>query len=236
MTEVEIPEVAVSFQDKCNYHLCEGSSIIMGEEGQGSSIIIGGEKEEHSHRKCSVDNCELDHDIIFCLLNFETDKERMIHDANISGSHDIVIGNLHSNQRFVDENKSVDTKINDSGDVQTVIHDHGLAGQTETLQKGETETSEVQKSSLGALFGMHSAEDEPFPSADSPLHGPLTVSSNHDCSSFRSSAASAQSFVFPILTSDFYESPVKMAQSESRLRFIKKSRQWKKYWFGCWIF
>ncbi|CAH9078595.1 unnamed protein product [Cuscuta europaea] len=232
MREVEIPEVAVSFQYKCNYHLCEGSSINIGEdEGQGSPIILGGEEEEeHSHRKCSVDNCELDHDIIFSLLNFETDKERMIIlDPNISGSHDIVIGNLHSNQ-------SVDTKINDSGDVQTVIHDHGLAGQTETQQKGETETSEVQKSSLGALFGMHSAEDESFPSADSPLHGPLTVSLNHDCSSLRSSAASAQSFVFPILTSDFYESPVKMEQSESRLRFLKKSRQWKKYWFGCWIF
>ncbi|VFQ86682.1 unnamed protein product [Cuscuta campestris] len=56
-------------------------------EVENPEEIVNGDEEGHSHRKCSVDNCEVDHDSILCLLNSEMmgdEEEGRFLESNVS--------------------------------------------------------------------------------------------------------------------------------------------------------
>ncbi|VFQ76455.1 unnamed protein product [Cuscuta campestris] len=215
-------------------------------DDEASSIdVINGDEEGHSHRKCSVDNCEVDHDSILCLLNSEmmedNEEERSL-ESNISRTS---VSSLSKHKRVLDY---IEMDFDSS---ENIVHvplcsddqrcHSGEVKRTKTAQREKREREVMQKS-LKELFATQSneeieEEEERYPRRDSPLHGQLTISSSSDdyislCRS--NSTASTQSFVFPILNSNLCETPIKITPCEKRLN--KKVSYWRKYCFGCWIF
>ncbi|RAL41129.1 hypothetical protein DM860_017678 [Cuscuta australis] len=212
-------------------------------EVENPEEIVNGDEEGHSHRKCSVDNCEVDHDSILCLLNSEMmgdEEEGRFLESNVSRTSESL---SFKHKRVLDY---IEMDFDSSENVVHVplcsddqrCHSEEV-NRIKTAQREKRERKVVQKS-LEALFATQSNEDkeeeeERYPRRDSPLHGQLTISSSSDdCISLcrSNSSASAQSFVFPILNSDLCGSPI--TPCEKRLN--KKVSYWRKYCFGCWIF
>ncbi|XP_019152623.1 PREDICTED: uncharacterized protein LOC109149355 [Ipomoea nil] len=94
---------------------------------------------------------------------------------------------------------------------------HSASDQKPKVKREEDDETKAVQVSLATLFAIENAEDSSSSAAE---ESHLIIP---DCISIRSS--STQSFAFPILASEIYSSPAKLAPCDTRL--LKKRRRWK---------
>ncbi|XAR51249.1 hypothetical protein NMG60_11005819 [Bertholletia excelsa] len=151
------------------------------------------DREIPLQNKCSVEDCELDHGVITCLLNLDVDtdckstKDDIIKDAVQKLTGDVGEEKYHK--------VSISEVISATEARCSIGHDNG---------------------------GIKSMTHDPLSSSSIAYSGPISHSGSI---SFRSNSSSnsTRSFAFPILSTDWNGSPVRMVESKGR--HLKKHRR-----------
>ncbi|KAI8543145.1 hypothetical protein RHMOL_Rhmol08G0194900 [Rhododendron molle] len=231
--DCEMPELAI-FELESEYQIVKDICI---------------DREIPSPARCSVENCELDHSIISCLLNsdIETDvkstEKALTRVSSISNSSDF----LSEHVKHCDSNEDstcsrfplvaeLDAQIsNSNGDgVEPKYNKVPIEGSISTA----TESDQVEARSFTydcgpslstintgnkEIPGITEDHEQSSYAAPGPVLGPITKSGSV---SFRSNSCnSTRSFTFPVLAWEWNDSPERML--EAKRKVFKKHRRWK---------